>query len=142
MLDMGTERVKKILDYEVVVVKHREREEYRVDILENGKYISSKIYNHYEKNRAYYNNLKIGLKNYALMINDNNYEKIIVEVLNKYHNRDKRAELLDNTKDLLLDINEILDNALDNCYIDLNKEQRSELTEIVKAAIKNYVEEL
>lgn len=130
----------KIGKYEIRT--EQDKEGYSIDILADNKYITEKVYNNYTRNNNKYLDL-IEFKNYTMVIHSEEYQKIITEVLKQFDTRDIKKELIDNFNDMLYNFNE----TLNDCYeihniTELTGEQKEELNEIVKAAIKNYINKL
>lgn len=132
----------KIGKYDLKINESRAAEEYEIDILENEKYITEKVYNNYTRNHKKYIEL-LEFKDYRIIVKSSDYKKIITEVLQKYDSRNHKKELLDNINNMLYDF----EDTLNDCYeihniTELSEEQKEELNEIVKAAIRNYIEQL
>lgn len=139
---MKTEQIIKKGNYEVIACKYENREEYNIEILENGKSITYKIYNYYKKNHKKYIDNISNVNCSGIRINTKEYEKILYEILEKYDTRDTKKELIDNTEDMLWEIDEVLEGCYDSHFMDLTKEQKKELNKIIKTNIRNYINEL
>lgn len=139
---MSIEQTIKKDDYELIVWKYQDREEYNIEILENGKPITDKIYNYYKKNHKKYIDNIANSNCSGIRINTKEYEKILYEILEKYDTRDTKKELIDNTEDMLWEIDEALEGCYDSHFMDLTKEQKKELNKIIKTNIRNYINEL
>lgn len=127
--------------YESIVLKAKDKEVYRADILENGKYITERIYNYYIRNNKQYTD-KIEFKNYTMLVKSKDYKKIVTEVIKQYDARDIKKELLDNTNEMLDNIDGALNDVYDNFYVDLNESQKAELNRTIKTTIKKYISKL
>ena len=127
--------------YESIVLKAKDKEVYRADILENGKYITERIYNYYIRNNKQYTD-KIEFKNYTMLVKSKDYKKKVTEVIKQYDARDIKKELLDNTNEMLDNIDGALNDVYDNFYVDLNESQKAELNRTIKTTIKKYISKL